>query len=213
MGILRCGMLVLMQVSYMIDLESKFLILWRWKMKTREHRGTDIGSALGTHLHVGSSGPNVGDVGFWNGTTWSSLAPTASTVDLTTEFVNSWANKLAPNDNDIIQLRKKNGIIYAMKVEPHANNKWEKLDPKAIPVVTDIHGAKLEDVDLATLRNELIPSEEPSIPIPHMEIGWYQDNKADLFYYEGEGHWREVDLKTNKKLTEMVVAGTLEFIG
>lgn len=153
--------------------------------KTKEHRGTDIGTVLGTHMHVAES-------------------------SITT--VNDWANSIATDDNDIIQLRKKNGIIYVMKVKPHASNAWEKLDPKATPVVTDHHGAKLEDVDLATLRDELVLPPEAK-PIPHMEIGWYQDQKANLFYYEGEGHWREVDLKTNKKLTEAVVSGTLEFIG
>ena len=180
---------------------------------TTKHRGIDLGTALGTHLHVGPSTPSVGDAGFWDGTAWRSLIPTASTVDLTTEFVNSWANKIATEDNDIIQLRKKNGIIYVMKVEPHRSGKWEKLDPKAVPVIVDEHGARLEDKSLAELRDELVAVEEVPTPIPHMEIGWYQDQKADLFYYEGEGHWREVDLKTNKKLTEAVVSGTLEFIG
>lgn len=177
------------------------------------HRGVDIGTSSGTHLHAGASGPSIGDVGFWNGITWSSLATSAPAKDLTTEFVNSWANKIATEDNDIIQLRKKNGIIYVMKTEVCRPGKWEKLDPKAVPVITDEHGARLEDKTLATLGAEATVVEEDLAPIPPMEIGWYQDDKADLFYYEGEGHWREVDLKTNKKLTEAVVSGTLEFIG
>jgi hypothetical protein len=156
---------------------------------TVPHRGTDIGKSLGAHLHAG-------------------IAPSINTVK-------AWANDIATVDNDIIQLRKKNGILYVMKVVPHTSNSWEKLDPKDVPVITDVHGAKLEDVDLAILRDELVLRVEPEEikPIPYMEIGWYQDQKADLFYYEGEGHWREVDLKTNKKLTEMVITGTLEFIG
>lgn len=177
------------------------------------HHGVDIGTSSGVHLHAGSAEPSVGDVGFWNGTTWSSLAATASTPDLTIAFVDNWANKIAPADNDIIQLRKKNGIIYVMKTEVCKAGKWEKLDPKAVPMITDEHGARLEDKSLATLGTEAVVIEEEPTPIPHMEIGWYQDQKADLFYYEGEGHWREVDLKTNKKLTEAVVAGTLEYIG
>ena len=187
--------------------------LGRFVTTAPTHRGVDIGTSSGVHLHAGSAEPSVGDVGFWNGTTWSSLAATASTPDLTTAFVDNWANKIATEDNDIIQLRKKNGIIYVMKVVPHFGGKWEKLDPKAVPVIVDEHGARLEDKSLADLRDELVAVEEAPAPIPHMEIGWYQDQKADLFYYEGEGHWREVDLKTNKKLTESVVAGTLEFIG
>lgn len=187
--------------------------LGRFVTTAPTHRGVDIGTSSGTHLHAGTAGPSVGDVGFWNGTTWSSLATSAPAKDLTTEFVNSWANKIATADNDIIQLRKKNGIIYVMKTEVNKPGKWEKLDPKAVPVITDEHGARLEDKTLATLGAEVIVAEEELAPIPPMEIGWYQDQKADLFYYEGEGHWREVDLKTNKKLTEAVVAGTLEFIG
>lgn len=183
-------------------------------MKTTKHRGTDIGTALGTHLHLGSSGPSVGDVGVWSGSDWVAISPRSGTAMPTAiDAVNSWANKIATDDNDIIQLRKKNGIIYVMKVKPHHTGKWEKLDPKAVPVVTDEHGARLEDKTLAELRDELVAVEETPAPTPHMEIGWYQDQKADLFYYEGEGHWREVDLKTNKKLTEAVVAGTLEYIG
>lgn len=140
----------------------------------------------------------------------TSYAPVASI-----NTVKHWANDIATADNDMIYLRKKNGIMYVMKVEPHASGKWEKLDPTDIAVVTDMHGAKLEDVTLASLRNELFEPVQPEEvrPVPFMEIGWYQDEKAELSYYEGEGHWREVDLKTNKKLTEMVITGTLKFIG
>lgn len=156
---------------------------------TTEHRGLDIGTATGVvHLSGGLK-----------------ELSTLKTVD-------SWANDIATLDNDIIQLRKKNGIIYVMKVEPHTAGKWEKLDPTATPVVTDPHGAKLEEVTLAMLRDQLVAAEEETKLIPQMNIGWYQDQKADLYYYEGEGHWREVDLKTNKMLTDFVVSGTLEYI-
>lgn len=182
--------------------------------KALKHRGVDIGTALGTHLHVGSAEPSIGEVGVWNGAEWASMSPRSTTkIPTAIDAVNSWANKLTPNDNDMIYLRKKNGIIYVLEARPHTAGTWEKLDPTAVAVVTDEHGAKLEDLSLATLRDKLISSEEEAKPVPPMEIGWYQDQKADLFYYEGEGHWREVDLKTNKKLTEAVVAGTLEFIG
>jgi hypothetical protein len=52
-----------------------------------------------------------------------------------------------------------------------------------------------------------------SASVPEMQVGWYQDQQAELYYYEGENHWRYVDLETNKKLTRMVVTGTLEYIG
>lgn len=178
------------------------------------HRGVDIGTSSGTHLHAGITTPSVGDVGVWNGSDWVAMSPRSGTAMPTAiDAVNSWANKIATEDNDLIYLRKKNGIIYVMKTEVHKSGKWEKLDPKAVPVITDVHGAKLEDADLTTLGKQLVVAEEAQEPVPNMEIGWYQDQKADLFYYEGEGHWREVDLKTNKKLTQSVVSGELEFIG
>lgn len=151
------------------------------------HRGVDLGASSGVHLH-------------------------AST---TTDTVKSWANSIATSDNDMVYLRKKNGILYVMKSEPHTAGVWEKLDPKDTPVIIDEHGARLEDLSLAALRAKLIASDTPPEveAVPGMEVGWYQDQKAELYYYEGEGHWREVDLKTNKSLTKMVVAGTLEFIG
>lgn len=179
------------------------------------HRGVDIGTSSGTHLHAGKapSSPSAGTMAVYNGTDWVSMDGSSTILINPVDAVNSWANKIATADNDIIQLRKKNGIIYVMKTEVCKPGKWEKLDPKAVPVITDEHGARLEDKSLATLGVEAVIVEEELAPVPAMEIGWYQDQKADLFYYEGEGHWREVDLKTNKKLTEAVVAGTLEFIG
>jgi hypothetical protein len=182
-----------------------------FKTKARVHRGMDIGTSSGMHLHAG---PSVGDVGIWNGSDWVAISPrTGTAMPTAIDAVNSWANKIATDDNDLIYLRKKNGIIYVMKTEVCKAGKWEKLDPKAVPVITDEHGARLEDKSPATLDAEAIVVEEEPTPIPHMEIGWYQDQKADLFYYEGEGHWREVDLKVNKKLTEAVILGSLEYIG
>lgn len=45
-----------------------------------------------------------------------------------------------------------------------------------------------------------------------LQVGWYQDEKADMFYYEGENHWKNVDLATNKKLTKDAQDGKLEHI-
>lgn len=185
-------------------------------MKTREHSGTDFGTSSGMHLHVGSSAPTspaAGAMAVWTGTSW--VFPGSTLKSPTIDIVNSWAASIATDDNDLVYLRKKNGIIYVMKPAPHTSGIWEKLDPDAVPVITDIHGAKLEDGSMDVLRDKLIISDETIEiqPTPTINIGWYQDQKAELFYYEGEGHWREVDLKTNKKLTEMVSADTLEFIG
>lgn len=57
---------------------------------------------------------------------------------------------------------------------------------------------------------------EPTVvaeAIKELEVGWYQDDKANLYYYEGESHWKEVDLATNKKLTDDAILGKLEYIG
>lgn len=101
------------------------------------HRGTDIGTSSGVHLHYEAPEIVVGTVAVWDGSTW-------------------------------------------------------------VPWVTP----KLSDLD-----------EDEGGLVPTIEIGWYQDQEATLSYYEGEGHWRGVDLQTNKKLTRAVAAGTLEYIG
>lgn len=128
------------------------------------------------------------------------------------DVVDAWANSVATNDNDIIQLRKKNGIIYMMKIEPFTKGKWEKLNPKSIPVIIDEHGAKLENATLAEIPKLINAYLEPK-PIPQIDLGWYQDEKTDLFYYEGENVWRGIDPMRCTVLTDYAVSGKLEFIG
>jgi hypothetical protein len=127
------------------------------------------------------------------------------------DVINSWANKIAVDDNDMIYLRKKNGIMYVMKAEPHTAGKWEKLDPKAVAVVTDGHGAKLEGISLEPggLPADGAPI-EPAV-IPQINLGWYQDEKAGLYKYEGEGKW-DAPEKEWGKLLKLADAGILEFI-
>lgn len=75
-----------------------------------------------------------------------------------------------------------------------------------------------EESVILVSKSETYPKDEqqPTIvaeAIKELEIGWYQDEKADLYYYEGESHWKEVDLATNKKLTDDAILGKLEYIG
>ena len=185
---------------------------------TTTHRGTDIDTSSGVHLHVGTTTPSAGTMAVYDGTDWFSMDGSKTPLINPVNAVKKWANEIATEDNDMIYLRKKNGILYVLKAEVHTSGTWSRLDPADEPVIIDIHGKTLEEklgnpdakiVD-ATTATEIV--EEQRV-IPDIQIGWHQDQQANLYYYEGEGHWREVDLKTNKKLTEAVVAGTLEFIG
>lgn len=125
--------------------------------------------------------------------------------------IESWANGLAVKDNDMIYLRKKNGIMYVMKIEPHVSGTWEKLNPLATPIITDEHGAKLEAVSLADLRDELVAPVEPK-PIPKIDLGWYQDANANLYKYTGQGIW-DAPMSSWEKLLNLAESGTLEFLG
>lgn len=199
------------------------------------HRGTDItytttGTSSGTHLHLGTLGtptstspiPVAGQVAVWNGSDWVAMdgstrilrTPAPTSIDV----VKGWANGIATADNDIIQIRKKNGILYAMKTEVCKTGKWERLDPKDEPVFTDMHGRNLEDklgnpeakvVDATTVVAEPVIEVKK---IPEIELGWYQDKAANLYKYLGKGIW-DTPMKEWEKLLNSAVSGTLEFIG
>lgn len=130
--------------------------------------------------------------------------------------VKDWANSIATEDNDMIYLRKKNGILYAMKVEVHSTGTWTRLDPKDEPVIVDVHGKNLEEklgnsdakvVDAAIAKQE----EEAKIDTGFAD-GWYQDEGANLYKYLGTGSW-DAPESSWVKLTKSVHAGTLEYIG
>ena len=161
----------------------------------------------------------------WNGTTWStpggpittatSTISTAISPSSRVASVKSWANSIATEDNDMIYLRKKNGILYVMKAEVNATGKWERLDPKDEPVIIDVHGKNLEQklgndakvVDAAIAKQE----EEAKIDTGFAD-GWYQDDGANLYKYLGAGSW-DAPESSWIKLTKSVHAGTLEYIG
>lgn len=133
--------------------------------------------------------------------------------------VKEWANSIATEDNDIVQIRKKNGIIYVMKTEVCRSSTWERLDPADEPVIVDVHGKNLEEklgnsdaeiVDATTL-SEKVKKVKPK-PIPKITTGWYQDSMANLFKYEGKGIW-DTPEKDWEKLLNLADSGTLEYIG
>lgn len=127
--------------------------------------------------------------------------------------VKIWANKIAVDDNDMIYLRKKNGILYAMKVKAHEANTWEQLDPLDVPVVVDIHGEALAravgNLPDSTIEALKTPKRKS---IPKIALGWYQDDQANLFKYEGKGVWDTLE-KDWEKLLNLADSGMLEYIG
>lgn len=146
-----------------------------------------------------------------------SMGPDVVEIDAERLYVKEWANKIAVADNDIIQLRKKNGIIYVMKIEPFASNTWSRLDPLDEPVFTDQHGVTLEssigNLPAGTGLGHLSPEvEAASEPIPEISEGWYQDDKANLYKYEGLGSW-DAPMKEWRNLLKLADSGMLEYIG
>jgi hypothetical protein len=131
-------------------------------------------------------------------------------IDTEIKIVDGWANSIAVNDNDLIYLRKKNGIIYAMKVEPHLSGKWKQLDPTAKPVYVDEHGLKLAP-ELAATAVKTVEEVELK-PIPNLTLGWYQDDKANLYKYLGGGVW-DSEIGLFGKLLVKAEAGELEYLG
>jgi len=131
-------------------------------------------------------------------------------IDTEIKTVDAWANSIAVNDNDMLYLRKKNGIMYVMKTEPHVSGEWKQLDPTAIPRYVDPHGLKLAP-ELAPEGVE-VPAEKEMKPIPNIPLGWYQDDKANLYYYSGTGIW-DTDMKEWGKLLNKAEAGELEYLG
>ena len=143
----------------------------------------------------------------------------STTKDARVGVVKDWANDIATEDNDLIYLRKKNGILYVMKPEVHTAGTWERLDPTDEPIISDVHGKTLEEklgnpnakiVDAATPVVE-VKKEKPK-PFPKIATGWYQDSVANLFKYEGKGIW-DTPEKDWEKLLNLADSGTLEFIG
>lgn len=86
----------------------------------------------------------------------------------------------------------------------------------------DIVLMKGSDVGVSD-RMVLVPKEFASSPVatfgtisdeePEPTVGWYQDEKAELFYYQGRGVWKDTEYSKSPVLTKKALSGTLEFLG
>lgn len=172
--------------------------LGRFVTTAPTHRGVDIAyntgaSTGGTHMHVGSA-----------------LAPVMPPIridDIRKEeyergmkdaLKNLWS--LAPNVGQTIVLINSGDSILATNMSDGS--------PESVSREVVVH----KDYLFPENAGEEVPT-IISEAIKELEVGWYQDDKADLYYYEGESHWKEVDLATNKQLTEDAILGKLEYIG
>jgi hypothetical protein len=79
------------------------------------------------------------------------------------------------------------------------------------------YGKPGEHMGVDIFNIELGPEHKKESPLlegaSEFATGWYQNSKAELFYYEGEGYWKDVGLVNSKSLTKQVLNGELEFIG
>lgn len=168
------------------------------------HRGTDIGSSLGTHLHIGSVGTtsmptrSKGAPGFWSAAEIEDFRAEAREEGRRTALRMLWDR--LPHVGQVGILVNTGDTISLMD---HSNG----------PAADEVRIVLLhKDFLFPESAGEEVPT-IVSMAIDELQVGWYQDDKADLYYYEGESHWKEVDLATNKKLTEDAILGKLEFIG
>lgn len=164
---------------------------------SRPHRGVDItyttGTSTGTHLHVGDM-----VIPDWLNDRVKILKQEEYERGKRDALKKIW--DLIPNTGEITTLMNTGDVITAMQISGGPD------DVRANQVVVHKDFIFPEDAgkEVPTIVSEAIKE---------LEAGWYQDDKADLYYYEGESHWKEVDLAKNKKLTEDAILGKLEFIG
>lgn len=173
--------------------------LGRFVTTTPTHRGVDIAYTIGastggTHMHVGS--------------TLAPVMPPIRIDDIRKEEYERGKRDalktiwdLIPNIGDTTYLLNSGDLISTTQ---------EALSSAGTTV------KRMVIVHKDFLFPENAGEEVPTIiseAIKELQVGWYQDDKADLYYYEGEGHWKEVDLATNKQLTEDAILGKLEYIG
>jgi len=108
-------------------------------------------------------------------------------------------------------------LIEMMPVVGQVGSIVRTPDGFQVNIVQD-NGSGHRGVDI---RNISISSEYPENisagtflgDIPEFSIGWYQDARADLFYYEGKGYWKNAGRVVSEDLTNKFYSGKLEFIG
>jgi hypothetical protein len=163
----------------------------------RGHRGVDVtyttGTSSGTHMHMGSVSTDLVSMSRLEATKANAFE--AGYKEAMTKVWNMLPN---PGETGVVV-----NMGRAIALKPMANG--------MIPDNTSVILVSKEDVlpDAEVSGLPVIVAEA----IKELEVGWYQDEKADLYYYEGESHWKEVDLATNKKLTDDAILGKLEYIG
>lgn len=117
------------------------------------------------------------------------------------DAVNEWARETLTEENQMIYLRLKDGIITWIKAnDMMADKKWTPLRE------SDLNAA----ISLASGDARVKPEVEPE-PIPLIAIGWYQDSLGNLHKHLGSGEW-DSPASTWKQLTKLADAGTLEYI-
>lgn len=162
------------------------------------HRGVDItyttgASTGGTHMHVGDMA-----IPAWLNDRVKLLKEEEYERGKKEALKKIW--DLIPNTGEITTLMNTGDVISAIRLSGGPD------DLRANQVV--VH----RDFLFPERSAEKVPT-IVSMAINELEVGWYQDDKADLYYYEGESHWKEVDLAKNKQLTEDAILGKLEYIG
>lgn len=168
------------------------------------HRGVDItyttgSSSLGTHLHLGKKDNPRDELG-----RWIRNEDLVDSLDVAREEGRKEALRkvwdMLPNPGEIATLVNNGEAIGLTKL---AKSSDEVNRPKIL-------------VRKDYLFPDKVAEETPTIvskAIDELEIGWYQDSEAELYYYEGEKHWKETTLAKSKQLTEEAILGKLEYIG
>lgn len=144
----------------------------------------------GVHLHIGK------DIG---------KLPT------TIDAVKSWANKILKEENDMLYMRRKNGVItWVVANRMMGETKWEQLDPADVPTVVGIDGKVIAPAVVEETAEEL----EFKKILADIPSGWYQDTAAELHHYLGNGDWESVPSNTlKKKMNQALLNGSLDYLG
>lgn len=190
----------------------------------KTHRGVDLpadptvklGIALGDELP--KTAGSVGELFFLtrdsstyvsDGTTWMPISshigasPKATKVE--PDF--SWADKLIPNEGEMVYVRRKEGKLYWLKANDMSNPNWVEISGTSKIVTYGGNGNKKPDGP--TVSEESIEEQELS----HIPSGWYQDDAATLYEYVSGTGWKDASHAKARSLTKMAEAGQMEYLG
>ena len=127
------------------------------------------------------------------------------------DVVTGWARKTLVNENDMIYMRLKDGVITWINANQMnggvKGSGWTQLDPNEVP----------NSVSNPMLVGPDAPSPEAlefAAKLEQVPSGWYQDTASELYKYLGGGDWDSVDSNTKKKkLNQELVSGQLDYLG